>query len=181
MSVLRDAMGLGYGTDHFMITGENFPSEWQDDTNEYTPEPSEFQGTPDTLNTKDGWIRRKLYIKNEKPVGIMCGEGYYSIDQTLSLDELIESAIKNIAKEFNKLQDYVPANNSKSVKDLDAKYHCIREEIISEIDLTYGVIKEYAHVYEGYIRPEPDLLFDKKPSLEVVDEVTEGDDDDMPF
>lgn len=30
MSVLRDAMELGYGLDHFMITGENFPPEWQD-------------------------------------------------------------------------------------------------------------------------------------------------------
>lgn len=31
MSVLRDAIELGYGSDHFMITGENFPPEWQDD------------------------------------------------------------------------------------------------------------------------------------------------------
>lgn len=33
MSVLRDAKELGYGLDHFMVTGENFPSEWQDDQN----------------------------------------------------------------------------------------------------------------------------------------------------
>lgn len=34
MSVSRDAVELGYGLDHFMVTGENFPPEWQ---NSYQP------------------------------------------------------------------------------------------------------------------------------------------------
>lgn len=36
MSVLRDAKDLGYGLDHFMITGENFPPEWQNDFHEHS-------------------------------------------------------------------------------------------------------------------------------------------------
>lgn len=191
MSVLRDAMGLGYGTDHFMITGENFPSEWQDDINEYTHdemhEPEEFLGTPDTLDTKEGWIKRERYIKNENPVGIMSGEEYYRLDQTFSLSGLMESAIENIAKEFNKLQDHLRDSNLTSVHDLDAKYHHIREEIISEIDCAYGVIKEYAYPNDsysnnkGFQKPEQDLLFNKQPNLGVLDEVKEEDNDDIPF
>lgn len=64
MSVLRDAKELGYGSDHFMITGENFPSEWEDNTNvpAYNHEYSDKQEHPKELNT----LSHREYSVNQK-------------------------------------------------------------------------------------------------------------------
>ena len=148
MSVLRDARDLGYGPDHFMITGENFPSEWQEDQNyandyddmdipQYEPEIEEHLNT---LDTREGWIKRKHFVENEEPIGVIKGVGHYHSDQTTPYSELTENIVKSIEEQLDKLQEYLMANKSTDLTQLNAEYEKCKQSIIKEIDATYATI-----------------------------------------
>lgn len=90
MSVLRDAMELGYGTNHFMVTGENFPSNWNDPIEKESSYDDEDENCITSLDTTEGWFKRNRFILNtEKDIGAIDGESYYHFNQTMTLDGVV--------------------------------------------------------------------------------------------
>lgn len=167
MSVLRDAMGLGYGADHFMVTGEDFPSEWEDETNTYADydddgenEHTEPETTkePSSLDTEEGWIKRKYVINyNVEPVGIMDGVSYYHLNQTFPFNKIMEAGTVDFIREhLNKIQDYIIHNNCTTERDLDSEYYYIKCAIIDQIDYAYKLLKENPGFIKYYIVSESD-------------------------
>lgn len=171
MSVLRDAIQLGYGTDHFMITGENFPSSWGDETNPYTHYDDDelcIPKKPGSLDTKKGWIKRKHIVHNDvDSVGMIEGIEYYHIDQTTHFNNVMGNTIELVEKSLNKLSIYIENHAIATEADLDSEYSDITDEIMYQLYFSYQLLKENISFHEHYIDPNV------KPIGPV--------DDDIPF
>lgn len=100
MSVLRDAKELGYGLDHFIVTGENFPPEWEDDNNE----PSNFAHEYDDDS-------KNIYAYDDDSENVHSNLGFIdtSIDETY-----IDEHIHKYVRRYNPLDDYItdPIDNN---------------------------------------------------------------------
>lgn len=105
MSVLRDAKELGYGLDHFMITGENFPSEWQDNA---------YKHSHNECDDEDAYVINTELIVNNIP--------NYT-------DEYIHEHIRRYNSYYDYIGDSIDVNYYKK-KTINAKGKTIINEIL---------------------------------------------------
>lgn len=116
MSVIRDAMELGYGTNHFMITGEGFPwNDSEEDSPDYSYQ--DYENYINSLDTKEGWLGRERFLKSdsEEGVGRIDQDEYFQYKQTCSEEEFMamnHSILKEIVHGFFKSRVIVSTGSS---------------------------------------------------------------------
>lgn len=117
MSVLRDAMELGYGLDHFMITGENFPAEWKDDFHSHrNHDYDESENHLDKESHGNEYVHqyvRKYNSYNDYIIDYL--DNHYS-DESLSLNGSIDLDMLTDNKGYN-----LDKNGAKKINSLTGK------------------------------------------------------------
>ena len=128
MSVLRDAVELGYGLDHFMITGENFPPEWKDDyhsNHNYDDDPSDNHHDKKTHNNEyvHQYVRKyKGYDDYIHDYGDNhYSNEYFSRNKAMCLDMLTNNKgynlDKNGAKKINRATGKIITNEMLNITE----------------------------------------------------------------
>lgn len=155
MSVLRDAMELGYGADHFMVTGENFPESWEDPVNKRRHhkfrvddgyrqltdiERLKSQGC---IDTKEGWLRKnKIVCDSEEEYCIIRGVEYYNQYQTNLLSEVMDKKYSDIENKFDGFFSYMRASDITEEKELDGLFEGLESQVLSELNEIRKILRK---------------------------------------
>lgn len=150
MSVLRDAMELGYGVDHFMVTGEDFPKDWEDPVkkrrhhqfglNPSYKKPSRVEKlnllkSQGVIDTKQGWlIRNKIVCDSEKIYCFIDNVQYYNEYQTSLLSEVIDKKQSDIENQIDGFFNYIKASDISEEKELDCLFEGLESQILTELN-----------------------------------------------
>ena len=144
MSVLRDAMELGYGTNHFMVTGENFPSNWNDPIEKESSYDDDDENCITSLDTAEGWFKRNRFILNtEKDIGAIDGESYYHFNQTMTLDQFLKASHSNISEKLEAYFSCLKENDfTETSSSLFYLIKGIKDEISNDFEHVHNTVKE---------------------------------------
>lgn len=157
MSVLRDAMELGYGTDHFMVTGENFPESWEDPVKKRRHPQSEYtEYIPLTriqelnnlksqgcIDTKEGWLsKNKIVCDNEEEYCLISGARYYNQYQTNLLSEVMDKKHSDIENQLDGFFSYMRASNITEEKELDGLFEGLESQILTELNEIRKILRK---------------------------------------